>query len=101
MNTKTKDVQPEIKDETPAAPQGPVMKRVVIQRPYGVTDSHLFIGFNDFEKQVAYDAPVTLPETVVNHLRSIRRVEYRAGEDGNPAASYSNAYAVIDAPDEE
>ena len=70
---------------------------VVIQRPPGVTDSHIFIGFNAFEGQFPYDAKVSLPVRVVKHLRGIRRVEYRASDTGLPVASYHNALAVMDA----
>lgn len=94
----------------PVAPQAPVdvaaaypvdpgaqFMDVVIQRPPGVTDSHMFIGHNAFEGQFPYDTTVSLPVRVVKHLRNIRRVEYRAGEQGQPVASYHNALAVMDA----
>ena len=72
-------------------------RTVVIQKPYGVTDSHLFIGFNGFEAQVAYDTPVALPEAVIDHLKSIERVQYRADDGGKPVAHYTKTYSVVDA----
>ena len=72
-------------------------RTVVIQRPYGVTDSHFFVGFNNFEAQVAYDTPVTLPEAVVNHLKGVERVQYRADESGKPVAHYTKAFSVVNA----
>jgi len=34
--------------EVPEVAAGPVLKRVSINKPQGVADSHLFIGFNEF-----------------------------------------------------
>lgn len=89
----------EIKTTKPAAkadvPTG--FKRVIIRRPYGVTDSHQWFGFNEYGAQIQFDAPVVLPELVVNHIRNIDRVEYHADKAGEPMASYSPAYNVIDA----
>lgn len=86
-----------------AEPVGPLgkMKWVVLNRPQGNTDSHQFIGFNDYEKQIQFDVPVQLPEVVIKHLQSIRHVDFRAGADGNPSGSYYKAYSLVevDAPD--
>lgn len=90
----TKDT---VTPEATIAVAAPTFKKVIIQRPYGVTDSHIFIGFNLFEGQFAYDSPVSLPTDVVAHLRSLRRVEYRPDEQGNPTPSYSNMLSVVDA----
>lgn len=96
MARTTPEATPE---QTPieAAAAAPQFKKVIIQRPYGVTDSHIFIGFNLFEGQFAYEQPVNLPVEVINHLRSLRRVEYRPDESGNPTPSYSNMLSVVDA----
>ena len=82
-----------------AAQAEPTRKRVIIRKPFGTTDSHIFIGFNNFEGQFAYDAPVFLPVDVIEYLRSLDRVEYRADDDGNPQPSYSPMLAIIDAPE--
>ena len=83
-----------------AKAEAPATQRVILQRPYGVTDSHTWIGFNDYGAQVQYDVPVTLPTAVVEHLRTCERVEYRADEKGNPVAAYSRTYSIVDAPAE-
>jgi hypothetical protein len=82
-------------------PLGP-SKWVVINRPQGNTDSHLFIGFNDFERQVKFDTPVKLPQGVINHINSIRHVEFAPDANGNPAGSYYKPYSITetDAPAE-
>jgi hypothetical protein len=84
--------------EEAAQPQPAKFQRVIIQRPYGEIGSHIFIGFNDYERQVAYDVPIDLPVEVVNHLRSLRAVEHRADDTGRVMASYSNMLSVVDAP---
>lgn len=76
--------------------EAPTHKKVILQRPPGVTDSHMFIGFNNFEGQFPFDTEITLPIEVINHLRAQRRVDYRAGENGLPLASYSNSIGVMD-----
>lgn len=80
----------------PVAVEAPTHKKVILQRPPGVTDSHMFIGFNNFEGQFPYDTEISLPVDVINHLRAQRRVDYRAGDDGTPRASYSNSIGVMD-----
>lgn len=69
---------------------------VIIQRPAGVTDSHIFIGFNDFEGQFKYDTPVMLPRACVEYLRQQTVVGYRPSESGLPVASYAKAHNIID-----
>ena len=76
-------------------PEG--MKRVIVRRPYGVTDSHQWFGFNEFGAQIQFDEPVTVPAAFVEYLRGAQRVEHRANEKGEPTPSYSAAYNVIDA----
>lgn len=76
--------------------EAPTHKKVILQRPPGVTDSHMFIGFNNFEGQFPYDTEISLPIEVINHLRAQRRVDYRAGDNGLPMASYSNSIGVMD-----
>ncbi len=74
-------------------PLGP-SKWVVINRPQGNTDSHLFVGFNDFERQIQFDKPVRIPQVVIDHLNSIRHVDYTADASGNPKGSYYKAYSI-------
>lgn len=100
-------IAPDVGDDTkkPAAkaaakPAAPKVERVIIQRPHGETNSHQFVGFNSYERQIKYDEPVTMPSEVVAYLRSLKRVEYRAGADGMPEPSYSNLLSVVDAPAE-
>lgn len=83
--------------ETTEVAAGPVLKRVIINKPQGVTDSHLFIGFNEFEGQFAFDTPVNLPAHVVKHLRSIKHVQYRPDESGKPVRSEYAAYSIVEA----
>lgn len=85
------------KAEAVAAPVEPAVKKVIVQRSAGESDSHAFIGYNDFTRQIQYDMPIELPVEVIAHLRSCRRVEYRADDKGRPTPSYSAAYNVIDA----
>ena len=72
------------------------MMKVIIQRPPGRRDSHMFVGLNKFEKQVAFDKEIMLPEAVVNHLRKQVRTEFAADENGNPKAFKSNAFNIVD-----
>ena len=72
------------------------MIEVIIQRPPGVTDSHAYFGFNEFQGQYAYDKPVTMPRAMVEHLRNSRGVEYHADERGNPVPSYTNSFSIVD-----
>jgi hypothetical protein len=73
-------------------------KRVIIQRPYGTTDSHIFIGFNDYEKQVKFDTPVEMPSEAVDYLRAQTRAEARPDESGKMQITYSAALSIVDAP---
>lgn len=82
------------------AEAAPTHQRVIIRKPYGVKDSHIFVGFNQFEGQFAYDKPVKLPIDVVAYLRGLERVEYSPDDTGSPQASYSPLLAILDAPEE-
>lgn len=95
--TETKPAKAAKTAAVQAAPEVPALKRVIIQRSAGETDSHAFIGYNDFVRQVKYDEPVEMPVDVIAHLRSCKRVEYRADDKGRPVPSYSAMYNVIDA----
>lgn len=86
------------KTEATAPAVKPVeFKKVIIQRPQGASDSHLFIGFNEFERQVAYDTPVSLPVEVIAHLRRQRVVEHRPDESGKVVPTYANMLSIVDA----
>lgn len=103
MNTETQTadpVTPEVKPVRAKKAAAPTHQRVIIRKPYNVKDSHIFVGFNQFEGQFAYDKPVTLPTDVVAYLRGLDRVEYSADEQGNPQPSYSPLLAILDAPEE-
>lgn len=93
---QTKNAKPETAAAV-EAPAAPATRRVILQRPVGVTDTHQWIGYNDFGMQVQYDVPVELPEAVVAHLRGCKAVEYRADEKGRPVPSYGVAFNVVDA----
>lgn len=85
--------------EAPAPnPMEPV--RVVVRRPFGVTDSHQWFGFNDWGRQIQFDEPVSMPRAAVEYFRAAQRVEFTTGADGNPKANYSAAYNIVDAPAE-
>lgn len=73
------------------------MKRVIIQRPSGNTDSHIFLGFNSFEGYFEFDKPVELPADMVDYLRSQRKAEFNPDESGRPVVSYVNVINLIDA----
>lgn len=83
-------------DESQATPAGRT-KRVVIQRPAGNTDSHIFLGFNSFEGHFEFDKPVELPADMVDYLRSQRKAEFHPNEDGTPVVSYVNVLNIVDA----
>ena len=72
-------------------------KRVIIQRPAGNTDSHIFLGFNSFEGHFEFDKPVELPAAMVDYLRSQRKVEFHPDESGRPVASSVNVINIVDA----
>jgi hypothetical protein len=95
MARNTQDTQAPQAD----APEVPAFRWVVIQRPYGETQSHVFVGHNSFERQIQYDTPVRLPAVVVDHLRSLRIVEYRADATGSPVPTYANQFSVVDVPE--
>jgi hypothetical protein len=91
--TKARQEKEEVKEEV----KPETHKMVIIQRPHGVQDAYVYIGFNNFEGQFLYDTPISLPVEVVDHLRQMRGVEYRPGPEGQPIPSYHNALAVMDA----
>lgn len=72
-------------------------KRVIIQRPAGNTDTHIFLGFNSFENHFPFDKPVELPADMVEYYRSQKRPEFYPDETGRPMISYVAAYSIIDA----
>jgi len=82
--------------ESAAAPVART-KRVIIQRPAGNTDSHVFLGFNSFEGYFEFDKPVELPAEMVDYLRSQRRAEFHPDEKGSPVISYVNVLNLVDA----
>ncbi len=81
----------------PVAQEAGRFKRVIIQRPVGNTDSHIFLGFNSFEGHFQFDKPVELPADMVDYYRSQRKPEFYPDEQGNPKISYVAAYNIIDA----
>lgn len=72
-------------------------RRVIIQRPYGNTDTHIHLGFNSFESHVPFDEPVDLPADMVDYLRVQKRADFHASESGSPIASRSNLLSIMDA----
>ena len=72
-------------------------KRVIIQRPFGNTDSHIFLGYNSFEGHFEFDKPYELPADMVDYYRNQKRAEFHAGPDGSPVVSHSAAYNIVDA----
>jgi len=72
-------------------------KRVVIQRPSGNTDSHIYLGFNSFEGHFEFDKPVDVPADMVDYYRAQKKAEFHPDESGRPVVSYINAYNIIDA----
>jgi hypothetical protein len=72
-------------------------KRVVIQRPSGNTDSHIYLGFNSFEGHFEFDKPVDIPADMVDYYRAQKKAEFHPDESGRPVVSYINAYNIIDA----
>ena len=82
------------------APNPMELIRVIVRRPFGVTDSHQWFGFNDWGRQIQFDKPVTMPRAAVEYFRAAERPEFSVGENGTPVASYSAAYNIVDAPAE-
>lgn len=78
-------------------PQVSRFKRVIIQRPAGNTDSHIFLGFNSFENHFPFDEAVELPAEMVDYLRSQRKAEFHPDENGRPVVSYVNVVNIVDA----
>lgn len=76
------------------------MVRVIVRRPFGVTDSHQWFGFNEWGRQIQFDKPVNMPRAAVEYFRAAERPEFSVGENGGPVASYSAAYNIVDAPAE-
>jgi hypothetical protein len=71
-------------------------KRVIIQRPAGNTDSHIYLGFNSFEGHFEFDKPVELPAAMVDYLRSQRKAEFHPDESGRPMISHVNVINIMD-----
>ena len=90
---------PAVDSELPEATLAPVArtKRVIIQRPYGNTDTHIHLGFNSFEGHFPFDEPIELPADMVDYFRTQKRAEFHADERGNPVSSRSNLLAIMDA----
>ena len=72
-------------------------KRVIVQRPYGNTDSHIHLGFNAFEGIFPFDEPIELPADMVDYFRTQKRAEFFANESGSPSVSRSNLLNIMDA----
>lgn len=73
------------------------IKRVIIQRPAGNTDSHQFLAFNDFEGHFPYDEPVELPSNLVDYIRSQRKPEFHPTEKGDVGVNRVNVLNLVDA----
>lgn len=72
-------------------------KTVIIQRPSGNNDSHIYMGFNSFEGHFPFDKPVELPADMVDYYRAQKQAEFRPGEDGRPMVSFVNTFSIVDA----
>lgn len=83
--------------ETPVAAPAERTKRVIIQRPAGNTDTHIFLGFNSFEGHFEFDKPVVLPADMVDYLRTQRKAEFHPDESGRPVVSLVNVINIVDA----
>lgn len=95
MNTRTKTEAAEV---APAAEQAPARtKRVIFQRPAGNQDLGTMLGLNDFCQYIPFDQPIELPAEVVDYFRAEKVVNYFAGQDGQPVASYSAKFNILDA----
>lgn len=91
--TANTDVQA-VEEATPGVTR---FKRVVIQRPSGNTDSHMFLGFNSYEGHFEFDKPIELPADLVDYYRAQKKAEFHPDENGRPIVSYINAYSIVDA----
>lgn len=95
MNTRTKT---ETADVAVTAEQAPARtKRVIFQRPAGNRDLGTMLGLNDFCQYIPFDQPVELPAEVVDYFRAEKVVNHYAGPDGQPVASYSAKFNILDA----
>ena len=55
------------------------------------------LGLNDFCQYIPFDKEVELPAEVVDYFRAEKVVNYFAGQDGKPVASYSAKFNILDA----
>lgn len=95
MNTRTKT---DPADLIPAVEPAVLRtKRVIIQRPAGNQDLGVMIGINEFCQYLPFDQPIELPAEVVDHMRAERVVNYYADKEGQPTASYSAKFNLLDA----
>lgn len=95
MNTRTKT---DPADLIPAVePAVARTKRVILQRPAGNQDLGTMIGFNEFCQYLPFDVVIELPAEVVDYMRQQRVVNYYPGNDGQPTASYSAKFNLLDA----
>ena len=84
------------KAEAPKADTG--SSRVIIQKTDPTnTDSHAYIGFNDFETQVQFDKPVTLPNVVITYLKTLTRTTFNPDEKGKPRATKTRMFSIVSA----
>lgn len=100
MNTRTKTAaeQTDATDGVAPAEQAPARtKRVIFQRPAGNQDLGTMLGLNDFCQYIPFDKEVELPAEVVDYFRAEKVVNYFAGQDGQPVASYSAKFNILDA----
>lgn len=95
--TTTRTAKPA--DVTETAPTAGVArtKRVIFQRPAGNKDLGTMLGLNDFCQYIPFDQPIELPAEVVDYYRAEKIVNYYPGEDGQPVASYSAKFNILDA----
>lgn len=94
---RTANTNTEVQEAAPEAVEAGRFKRVIVNRPFGNTDSHIFLGFNGFEGHIEFDKPVDLPADMVDYYRSQKRPEFHPDENGRPVVSYSAAYNIMDA----
>lgn len=73
------------------------MRRVVIHRPEGVTDTHKHLGFNSFEAHVPYGEPVELPADMVEYLKKQRKPVFSPNEKGEVTVQWVGTLAIADA----
>lgn len=72
-------------------------KRVIIQRPFGNTDSHIHLGFNSFEGIFEFGQPYDLPADAVDYWRKQTRADIRPNDAGQPTVTYVNVLNIVDA----